>query len=89
LVENAIRHGLEPMIDGGQVRIRVQRQGEQVRIEVADTGGGLRTDREPGLALANIRERLQALYGAQAQLSLHPNTPTGVLSRLSFPMSRS
>jgi signal transduction histidine kinase len=88
LVENAIRHGLEPMIEGGELRVRVTRLGEDVRIEVADTGRGLRSDREPGVALANIRERLAALYGPQALLSLHPNAPSGLISRLTFPLAR-
>jgi LytS/YehU family sensor histidine kinase len=87
LVENAIRHGLEPMIEGGELRIRVEQLDGQVRIEVADTGRGLRSDREPGVALANIRERLAARYGQGAQLSLHPNTPSGVVSRLTFPLA--
>lgn len=88
LVENAIRHGLEPMVEGGEVRVRLQRIGDDACIEVADTGRGLRHDQQPGMALANIRERLAALYGQQAQLALHPNTPSGVIARLSFPLAR-
>jgi sensor histidine kinase YesM len=87
LVENALQHGLEPLIEGGTVDIRVARDGEQLCIEVADTGRGLCEDHPPGVALANIRARLAALYGGRARLSLHPNQPRGVVARLSLPLS--
>ncbi len=87
LVENAIRHGLEPQIDGGELRISARRRGEQLLIEVADTGRGLRSDQAPGVALANIRARLSAMYGTRGELSLHPNAPAGVVSRLVLPLA--
>jgi len=86
LVENALRHGLEPLIDGGEVRIRVARVAQDVCVEVADTGQGLRDDKVPGVALANVRARLEVLYGTRARLSLHPNAPRGVVARLTFPL---
>jgi sensor histidine kinase YesM len=87
LVENAIRHGLEPQIGGGELRLEARRQGEALTIEVADTGQGLRADHPPGVALANIRARLTALYGERAELSLHPNAPSGVIARLRLPLA--
>jgi sensor histidine kinase YesM len=87
LVENAIRHGLEPQIGGGELRLGARRQGEALTIEVADTGRGLRADHPPGVALANIRARLTALYGERAELSLHPNAPSGVIARLRLPLA--
>jgi sensor histidine kinase YesM len=86
LVENAIRHGLEPQIGGGELRLGAKRQGETLTIEVADTGRGLRADHPPGVALANIRARLATLYGERAELSLHPNAPSGVIARLRLPL---
>jgi sensor histidine kinase YesM len=88
LVENAIRHGLEPRVGGGELRIRVSSDGETLTIEVADTGVGLRADRPPGLGLSNIRARLAALHGERAGLSLHPNTPCGLIARLRLPVER-
>lgn len=87
LVENAIRHGLEPQIGGGELRLGARRQGETLTIEVADTGRGLRADHPPGVALANIRARLAAQYGERAELSLHPNSPCGVIARLRLPLA--
>jgi two-component sensor histidine kinase len=87
LVENAIRHGLEPQVGGGELRIGASRNGETLTIEVADTGCGLRADHPPGVALANIRARLAALYGERAALSLHPNAPSGVVARLRLPIA--
>lgn len=81
LVENAIHHGLEPKVEGGQVRISAQRQGATLVIEVADDGLGqgapARRKRGAGMALANLRQRLQAQYGSAASLTLadaHPGT---------------
>jgi len=87
LVENAIRHGLEPQVGGGELRIDARRTGETLTIEVADTGCGLRADHPPGLALANISARLAAIYGERAGLSLHPNAPSGVIARLRLPLA--
>jgi hypothetical protein len=81
LVENAIHHGLEPKVEGGQVRVSVQRQGEHLLIAVADDGLGLhappRRQGGAGMALNNLRERLLAHYGSAASLTLadaHPGT---------------
>ncbi len=77
LVENAINHGLEPAIDGGTVTIRAWTTDTELCIQVADDGEGLPPDTDTprrsagtGVALANIRERLAALYGPAAQLRL-------------------
>jgi LytS/YehU family sensor histidine kinase len=86
LVENAIRHGLEPQVEGGDIAVRAAREGDLLTIEVADSGRGLRADHPPGVALANIRDRLAAKYGSRAELSLHPNAPRGVIARLRLPL---
>jgi sensor histidine kinase YesM len=90
LVENAVKHGLEPKIDGGHIDVQANRQDETLMLTVTDTGLGL--DASAGTAngtkvgVANVRERLQALYGDRASFSLTPNTPTGVIARLTIPL---
>src|SRR5205085_1593361 len=75
LVENAIKHGLEPQREGGSVRIAAQADGERLRLIVADTGRGFGETLGSGVGLENIRERLAALYRDSAKLTLEANTP--------------
>ncbi|GAP36821.1 sensor histidine kinase [Piscinibacter sakaiensis] len=91
LVENAITHGLEPMLDGGTVRVHVRREADRLEIEVLDDGAGLppagasARSGGHGLALANLRERLAARYGGAAGLALEPAAP-GTRARLWLPV---
>jgi two-component sensor histidine kinase len=82
LVENAIRHGLEPQVDGGTVRIEATLQDGCLRLRVIDDGRGLDAPRRPGpqgagVALLNIRERLAARHGSAARLTLGPRPEGG------------
>jgi signal transduction histidine kinase len=90
LVENAVKHGLEPKIDGGRIDVQANRQDETLTLTVTDTGLGLDasagTTNGTKVGVANVRERLQALYGDRASFSLTPNTPTGVIARLTIPL---
>ncbi len=88
LVENAIKHGLEPRIEGGELCIRVVDNGEFFRLEVADTGLGLYENSSPGLGLSNVRERLKSIYGGQAQLILEENHPTGLKAIIEVPYGK-
>ena len=67
LVENAVRHGVEPCASGAQVRISTQRRGSTVVIKVTNTVPAGQGERGHGLALANVRERLSLLHDVQAQ----------------------
>jgi LytS/YehU family sensor histidine kinase len=85
LVENAIKHGLEPALDGGHMRISARRDGATLTVEVSDTGVGLGvpvTGSSGSVGLANIRERLAAIYGEDATLSVRENMPHGVIASL-------
>jgi sensor histidine kinase YesM len=92
LIENAIKHGIEPKIDGGDITVIATQDADTIKLSVADTGLGLH---ESGNAptngtrvgLANVRERLQAMYGDRASFSLTANTPAGVLAQLAIPSS--
>jgi sensor histidine kinase YesM len=77
LVENAIKHGLEPKLEGGSVHVRGQLQGDLLELSVEDDGQGFRPGPGAGVGLTNLRERLMALYGDRARLAvedLHPGT---------------
>jgi signal transduction histidine kinase len=83
LVENAIKHGLEPKVEGGRIEVGAHREGDWLRLTVRDTGVGLGEDLHPAdgtppagsaFGLAQIRARLATLYGAAASLTLAPAT---------------
>ena len=92
LVENAIKHGLEPQREGGRIDVVAERIGQgddaTIRIMVKDTGRGF-SDAPiqvgGGVGLANIRERLLALFGDRAHLTLESNTPKGVVAIIETP----
>ena len=92
LAENAIKHGLEQKQDGGTIRVTASNDiddARMLRLEVADTGGGFSNAASgTGIGLANIRERLQTLYGSRAALSLEANQPSGVKAILILPMEK-
>lgn len=68
LVENAIKHGLEPQINGGHIQITARMGEQEVLVEVTDNGAGFNLHADEGIGLSNIRERLKVLYGNKAQL---------------------
>ena len=86
LVENAVKHGLGPLPEGGMIKIVARREGEALRIDVADSGRGFHAASGGGTGLANIRARLEAMFGAAASLSLVENLPRGVTSTLRVPL---
>jgi len=95
LVENAIKHGLEPKMEGGSIHVVAEKQGSQLHLKVIDTGLGLPFNYDDSknvssaannIGNANIRERLLALYGPQASLSLQANQPEGAIAHLNIPI---
>jgi LytS/YehU family sensor histidine kinase len=89
LVENAIKHGIEPSADGGAIEVRARRDGDKLTVEVTDTGRGLVDDAvRPGggVGLGNVRERLAALYGSRGRFTLAPMAPRGTRAALEIPI---
>jgi sensor histidine kinase YesM len=85
VVENAIQHGVEPRIEGGDVNLVAARDGDGVRIEVRDTGVGFASSTRGGTGLTNLRERLKLLYGERGQLSIADNPGGGTVVTLRLP----
>ncbi|MBU6260846.1 MAG: histidine kinase [Burkholderiales bacterium] len=87
LVENAIKHGLEPKPEGGSLRVAAEIVHGKLQVTVADTGLGF--GKAPtagtGVGLANIRERLQLLYGPRATLTVAANQPSGTVVTITVP----
>lgn len=86
LVENAVRHGIDPSEEGGHIEVRVQRRGGRCHAEVSDTGVGLRTSGNGlGTGLSTLSERLQLVFTGDARLQLASLAPHGVRVELDFP----
>jgi sensor histidine kinase YesM len=84
LVENAVKHGIDPSEAGGSVTISVATKDKQLQIIVADTGVGMSSSAQAGTGLDNVRQRLRALYGDRASLSVTENKPSGVVVELNI-----
>jgi signal transduction histidine kinase len=88
LTENAIKHGLNPMPEGGAIEINARLRNGQLVVQVADTGAGFRGESGTGSGLANLRARLAALYGDAARLDFEANRPRGLRATIAVPVRR-
>lgn len=94
LIENAIKHGLEPQVDGGTITTDIKLKDDFLICQIIDTGRGLNANDDnvvvthgEGVGLSNVRERLLSLYGEQAQLSIIENSDRGVTATIRIPLS--
>jgi hypothetical protein len=86
LVENAVRHGIDPSEEGGRIDVDVERLGERCLVRVTDTGAGFQPSANGlGTGLQALRERLQLLFGDAAQLRLVSTAPRGVAVEIEMP----
>jgi two-component system LytT family sensor kinase len=95
LIENSIKHGLAPKIEGGSIHLRSRLDGGTLTIEVEDDGVGMGSGNlldppagmeSTGIGLANVRERLTVLYGEAARLTMESRPGQGTLMRLRIPV---
>jgi LytS/YehU family sensor histidine kinase len=91
LVENSIQHGLEPKVDGGRVVVSARRDGDDLVLEVTDTGVGpngspnVSSANSAGFGIAHVRERLATLHGAAARVDFAARAEGGSRVTLRFP----
>jgi hypothetical protein len=89
LVENAVRHGIDPSEEGGSIDISVQQWGDRCLVRVRDTGVGLQqSNKGLGTGLSTLQERLKLAFGGDARLRLAANEPHGVSVELDFPAQK-
>jgi signal transduction histidine kinase len=87
LVENAVRHGIDPGEAGGRIDVDVWLRENRCEMRVKDTGVGLKqTGRGLGTGLATLRERLKLAFGSDARLTLTEVVPHGVCAEISIPV---
>jgi hypothetical protein len=85
LVENAIKHGLEPKIEGGRIELRAERDGDAVKVSVIDDGVGFSGATSNGIGLKNVRERMERLFGGKGSMIIEENQPSGTRVILRIP----
>jgi len=86
LVENAIKHGISPLPEGGFVRVSATVADRELRVQVIDSGQGFVKSSGGGTGLANMRARLAALFGRAGGLDLVRNQPSGIVATLRLPL---
>jgi len=86
LVENAVRHGIDPSVEGGYIRVGGRMDGERIVLWVEDSGVGLsgQPGGSSGTGLRNLAERMRVVYGESARLDLRENPPHGLIATLVF-----
>lgn len=85
MVENAIKHGIEPSVNPGQIQIRIASDAGNIRILTEDNGVGLSEVQTGGTGLQNSRERLQLMFGNAAELAIYERAEGGVCAAVTIP----
>jgi two-component system LytT family sensor kinase len=90
IVENSLKHGLAPRLEGGRIQLRTTNKNGRLHIEIEDNGVGISEERMPhvyveGIGLSNVRERLRVLYGEDFQLEIVSHEGQGTVIRIDVP----
>jgi two-component system LytT family sensor kinase len=90
MVENCLKHGLAPKIEGGRIRLHADQRDGRLHVEIEDNGVGIPEERMPhvyveGIGLSNVRERLRVLYGTDFRLEIESRPGQGTLIRIEVP----
>jgi two-component system LytT family sensor kinase len=90
MVENSLKHGLAPRLEGGRICLRTSNRDGRLHIEIEDNGVGISEEKMPhvyveGIGLSNVRERLRVLYGTDFSLDIQSHERQGTLIRIDVP----
>ena len=85
LVENAVRHGIDPGEQGGQIEVGAAQDADGTRVWVTDTGVGMADNAQPGTGLSNLRARVAAFFGPGAEVRLSEHVPHGLRAEIHWP----
>jgi two-component system, LytTR family, sensor kinase len=90
IVENCLKHGLAPKLEGGKIQLRTTNRNGRLHIEIEDNGVGISEEKMPhvyveGIGLSNVRERLKVLYGADFNLQIDSRPNEGTIIRIDIP----
>jgi LytS/YehU family sensor histidine kinase len=85
LVENAVRHGIDPGEQGGHIEVGGGQDADGLRVWVTDTGVGMADNAQPGTGLTNLRARIPAFFGPGAELRLSEHVPHGLRAEIHWP----
>ena len=90
MIENSIKHGLSPRLEGGQIHIRTRRHDGRLLIEIEDNGMGMPAERLTevyggGIGISNVHERLRLLYGDQFKMDIHSQEGQGTQIHIEIP----
>jgi sensor histidine kinase YesM len=88
LVENAIKHGIEPKVAGGMVSINITGKKEILKIEIADTGLGINSELSSKIGIDNVKKRIKALYGNKGHIIFEDNKPSGLKVTIEVPYEK-
>jgi two-component system LytT family sensor kinase len=89
-VENSLKHGLAPKLEGGRIFLRTSNRDGRLHIEIEDNGVGISEEKMPhvyveGIGLSNVRERLRVLYGADFNLDIQSHEGQGTVIKIDVP----
>ena len=90
MIENSLKHGLDPRLEGGEIHIRTRRSDGRLHIEIDDNGVGISPERLAevyggGIGISNVHERLRLLYGDQFKMDIHSHEGQGTQIRIEIP----